>query len=157
MTTPEVELSAALDTREDAVKIAHALWDEAQSRDWQRQYREILDNANIEFDIPTVGKATADFIINIPLTELGSAGEMLTPAVTGQNYVGIILTHGIEFDADPTGECICPENPRAIAAKVLEHLRETVPMLKEYGAIGRRNGDGEFIASSECSSNNCPN
>lgn len=157
MTTPEVQLSDALDTREDAVKIAHALWDEAQSRDWQRQYRQILDNAGIEGDIPTVGTASANFLVNIPLTELGAAGEMLKPVVTDANYVTITLHHSIEFDADPTGECICEGHPRDIARKVLEHMRETVPMLNEYGVNGQRNGNGEFIATSECSSPNCPN
>ena len=151
---PRIELSTALNTREDAVKIAHALWDEAVERSWERQYREILEIADLTNDIPTVGKASATFTVQVPVGEFGPVlGEALTqlePAV----YFTVLFEHAVEFDADPTGDCICEEDTRAIARKVLLHAKETVPALNNYRVSGHH-VNGEFAAESGCSSLNC--
>lgn len=151
---PQVELSAGLNTREDAVKIAHALWEEAVERSWERQYREILDLADLENDIPTVGKATATGTVLVPIGELGSViGEALGQ-ITTDAYVTILFEHTIEFDADPTGECICEENVRAIATKVLRHAKDTVTAINTYRVDGHKS-NGEWVATSSCSDRNC--
>lgn len=122
---PEVILSDGLDTREDAVKIAQALWAEAVYRGWEMQYRDIIDNVEGGHLIPTVGYAQAQLAVAEPLEALGIAGERLKPiAYGGGTITNVTFPHRMDTTTDD-GTCACPEGDEPRAG-ILAHAKRVL-------------------------------
>ena len=155
----EVELSEGLDTREDAVKIAHALWAEAVNRGWEGEYRDIVESVSHSDLIPVVGTASANLTVLKNLDDLGVAGNVLRPIVHGSgSTASVSFTHLMPTVGEGPG-CACPEevegfDPRAnIIAHAKEVLGEGNWQALRYAPLAE--GAEKFTA--ECSSMECRN
>ena len=121
---PEVELSAGLDTREDAMKIAKALWAEAVYRGWEMQYRDILGFEGGHL-IPTVGYAQAQLSVAVALETIGITGEAIKPIAHGGGTVSTVtFPHRMDTSTDD-GTCACPEGDEPRAG-ILAHAKRVL-------------------------------
>jgi hypothetical protein len=152
----EIVLSDGLDTREDALKIAKALWAEAVERDWEGEYRDIISNTEGGHLIPVVGYAQAELAVSEPLEAIGLAGDKLKAIAYGAGTVATVtFPHRMDTFSDD-GSCACPsgDEPRAsILAHAMRVLGQDNWLPLRYAPV--KDGDLKFKA--ECSSKDCVN
>lgn len=160
---PEVELSPGLNTKEDAAKIAQALWAEAVKRGWESEYRDIIENTTRGAAIPAVGNVSVVIATSKGLNSLGETGVVLAPVVDSTRQVNIFWDHSMPVVGED-GACVCPdpespdEGVADVKRKVLEHARAKVEAQTSwqplrFGPVAA--GAEPFTA--ECSSVECRN
>ncbi len=152
MNAPAITLSAGQDTREDAAKIAHALWAEAVERGWEDEYREIIARANVGATVPVVGHILATLQVIGNADSVGTVGAQVKPLMVEHGAATVSFAHVAELEGESGSfDCICPDNA---AFKARDLAVERFPELKYVVQVGHDKVDE---AQTKCSSPDCRN
>lgn len=158
---PSIQLSPLENTREDFDKIISALWEEAQARDWENEYKAIMRKAGLEQYIATKCALSATVKFRVPTTMMGRAGEALGSIFTPE-FVEHITRH-INLEHEPregsvAGDCVCPADEAQALTWVKEHVKK---MFDEYpwNPADERITGVDLVTRIEykCPSSNCLN